>query len=93
MKVTAELSLYPLGSENPIAKVIAFIGDLEGNPDIDMVVNQVSTQLRGELDDVLTVIGNAMRNAFASGDAASLVVKFLNADLPIAAPPDLSRSL
>jgi uncharacterized protein YqgV (UPF0045/DUF77 family) len=92
MKVTAELSLYPLGGENPIAKVIAFIGDLEGNPDIEMVVNQVSTQLRGELDDVLAVIGNAMRNAFATGDAASLVVKFLNADLPIMAPPDLSRS-
>ncbi len=88
-RITAELSLYPMGGD-PIAKVIAFIGELEGGRDIEITVNQLSTQLRGELAEVLALVGRATERAFAAGGPDALVVKILNADLPISEPPDLS---
>ncbi len=88
-RITAELSLYPMGG-NPIARVIAFISELEGSENVEIIVNQLSTQMRGELADVLALVGRATERAFAAGGPDALVVKILNADLPIGEPPDLT---
>jgi hypothetical protein len=45
--------------------------------------------VRGELDVVLEVLGAAMQRSFDGGGSQALVVKFLNADLPIGEPPVL----
>ena len=88
MRITAELSLYPL-SDDPIPTIVAFIESLTDGRDVELVVNQMSTQLRGELDVVVACVNDALRQSFASGRSQALVAKFLNADLPIAEPPDL----
>ena len=47
----------------------------------------MSTQLRGELGDVVAALGDALAASFDDGSPQVLVAKFLNADLPIAEMP------
>jgi hypothetical protein len=90
MRITAELSLYPLHAE-ALDTILTFIATLRGDPRLEIVVNQLSTQVRGELSVVMQAIAAAMQRSFAGGDSQALVVKFLNADLPIGEPPILER--
>ena len=83
MRITAELSLYPLASEEPIARITQFIRDLGRQPGIEVLTNQMSTQLRGEMKDVQQAVGTCMKAVMESGDRVVLVAKYLNADLPI----------
>jgi uncharacterized protein YqgV (UPF0045/DUF77 family) len=86
MRVTAELSLYPLQGA-PIEKILAFIATIANEPRIEVVVNQLSTQVRGELAVVMSTITTALERSFGSGGSQALVLKILNADLPIGEPP------
>jgi uncharacterized protein YqgV (UPF0045/DUF77 family) len=88
MRVTAELSLYPLQDEF-IPPIQVFIRSLEAGGRIEVRSNQLSTQLRGELDDVMTAVRDALDASFSVGGPQALVAKFLNADLPLDEPPDL----
>ncbi len=49
----------------------------------------MSTQLRGELGVVMETLRTALERSFTGGGPQALVVKFLNADLPIGEPPVL----
>ncbi len=88
MRITAELSLYPLEADY-LPRIVAFIEELAESSNVEIVVNQMSTQLRGGFADVTSVLNRALENSFADGRAQALVVKYLNADLPISEPPDL----
>jgi uncharacterized protein YqgV (UPF0045/DUF77 family) len=87
-RVTAEMSLYPLQGQ-PLDKILAFIETIRGEPRLEVVVNQLSTQVRGELDVVMGTITKALERSFATGGSQALVLKVLNADLPIGEPPVL----
>jgi uncharacterized protein YqgV (UPF0045/DUF77 family) len=89
MRITVELSLYPLQGA-PVEKILAFIETIRGDDRLEVVVNQMSTQLRGELGDVLEVLRTALERSFENGGSQALVAKFLNADLPIGEPPVLT---
>jgi uncharacterized protein YqgV (UPF0045/DUF77 family) len=91
MRVTVEMSLYPLG-EQPIEKILAFIDTIRSDGRLEVVVNQLSTQVRGELREVMAVLTAAIERSFGTAGSQALVVKILNADLPIADPPVLERS-
>jgi uncharacterized protein YqgV (UPF0045/DUF77 family) len=88
MRVTAEMSLYPLQGE-PLDKILAFIEAIASEPRLEVVVNQLSTQVRGELGIVMSTIAMAIERSFAGGGAQALVLKILNGDLPIGEPPIL----
>jgi uncharacterized protein YqgV (UPF0045/DUF77 family) len=88
MRVTAEMSLYPLQGQ-PIDKILAFIETVQQAPRLEVVVNQLSTQVRGELVDVMGTLTTAIERAFGAGGSQALVLKILNADLPIGTPPVL----
>ena len=88
MRITAEMSLYPLQGQ-PLEKILAFIETIEGDARLDVVVNQLSTQVRGELDVVMGTITKAIERSFDGGGPQALVLKILNADLPIGEPPTL----
>jgi uncharacterized protein YqgV (UPF0045/DUF77 family) len=90
MRVTVEMSLYPL-QEQPLDKILAFIEAVRRDPRIEVAVNQMSTQLRGELVDVMAILTTAIAASFRAGGSQALVLKILNADLPIAEPPVLER--
>ena len=88
MRVTAEMSLYPLQGQ-PLEKILAFIETITSDARLEVVVNQLSTQVRGELGAVMSTITTAIERSFEAGGAQALVLKILNADLPIGDPPVL----
>ena len=88
MRVTAEMSLYPLQAQ-PLEKILAFIAEIASDARLEVVVNQLSTQVRGELGVVMAVLTAAVERSFGAGGSQALVLKLLNADLPIAVPPVL----
>ncbi len=88
MRVTAEMSLYPLQGQ-PLEKILGFIDIVKADARLEVVVNQLSTQVRGELDVVMSVLERAIERSFAAGGSQALVLKVLNADLPIGEPPVL----
>ncbi len=89
MRITAELSLYPLASEEPVARITEFVRDLRKQPGIELLTNQMSTQLRGQMEDVQRAVNVCMKAVMESGDRVVLVAKYLNADLPIKSLPRL----
>lgn len=91
MRVTAEMSLYPLAGQ-PLEKILAFIDTVQSDDRLEVVVNQLSTQVRGELVDVMAVLTAAIERSFGAGGSQALVLKILNADLPIAERPVLEQS-
>lgn len=88
MRVTAEMSLYPLQGQ-PLERILAFIETIRADGRLEVVVNQLSTQVRGELAVVMRVLELAIERSFGGGGSQALVLKILNADLPIASPPVL----
>lgn len=89
MKITVELSLYPLGSTHPIEEIVEFISAVRGDARIRVVVNQMSTQISGDLEDVMSILTEAMQRSFGLGGKQVVVAKFLNSPLPILEAPVL----
>jgi len=70
MKIVADMSLYPL-KDGPIPTIIEFIEELQGRDGIEIVTNQLGTQLRGEFDAVTGAINHCM---FKTMTASNTVV-------------------
>lgn len=97
MNITAEISLYALDAAFK-DRVIDFIEDLRSEPGLEVLTNQVSTQLRGDFEAVTGALnramGRAMREAAAGrGPTVAFVVKYLSSDLPTSKAPSLDREL
>jgi len=88
MKITAELSLYPI-SDDAISIIKAFIFDLRRREGVEIVTNQLSTQLRGEFEAVTGAVNACLRRVMEAEGTVVLVAKYLNIDLPIARMPEL----
>jgi len=86
MRVTAEISLYPL-TEDYLPAIEACIRALQDQPDVEVVVNQMSTQLRGELGAVMGTLERALRLCFDAAGTRVVVAKILNVDLAIGESP------
>jgi uncharacterized protein YqgV (UPF0045/DUF77 family) len=89
MKIVAEMSLYPL-KDGAVPDIIDFIRELRQQDGIEIVTNQLSTQLRGEFDAVTGAVQNCLRRAMAAPNTVVLVVKYLNVDLEIGRAPTLT---
>ena len=89
MKIVADMSLYPL-KDGPIPEIIEFIEDLREQADIEIVSNQLSSQVRGEFEAVTRAINHCMRKAMAASNTVILVVKYLNIDVEIGQAPSLT---
>ena len=88
MEITAELSMYPLDA-NYKPPIIDFIMDLRQQPGIEIVTNQLSTQLRGSFEDVTRAINRGMEKAMQENHRVVFTVKYLNTGLEIAQVPRL----
>jgi uncharacterized protein YqgV (UPF0045/DUF77 family) len=88
MQLTAEISMYPLRAGYE-AVIIDFIHRLRAQPGVEVVTNQLSTQLRGSFTDVHAAIGEAMRETMQNPAAVVFVVKYVNAGLDISREPDI----
>ena len=89
MRITAEMSLYPL-KDGPVPEIIDFIRELRAQQDIEIVSNQLSTQIRGEFEAVTGAINHCMRRAMTAPNTVVLIVKYLNIDVEIARAPSLT---
>lgn len=83
MKLTAELSLYPL-QEDYIPVIDSFIVDCNKDPGLTVVTNAMSTQICGEHDQVFDIVSRALRQSFQRNGKQILVCKFIPAELDIA---------
>ena len=89
MVIVADLSLYPL-KDAPIPDIIGFIEDLQSQDGIEVVTNQLSTQVRGEFEAVTATVNHCMEKVMAKPDTFVLVVKYLNVDVEIDQIPSLT---
>lgn len=79
MTVSVEVSVYPL-TENYKPTVKAFIKLLSENENLQIKVNGISTQIFGQLNEVMPSLEKAIRSCFET-QKASVVIKFLGTDL------------
>jgi len=78
MKITVDISLYPLTEEFiPIIK--GFINTLEQYSGITVSRNNISTQISGEYDTVMQLLQNEIKPIFEQHRSV-LVMKFLAGD-------------
>lgn len=89
MNIVADMSLYPL-KEQPIPTIIEFIEELQEQEGIEIVTNQLSTQLRGSFEAVTTAVNRCMERAMQAPNTVVLVVRYLNVDLEIGRAPTLT---
>ncbi len=92
MKIVADMSLYPL-KEGPIPDIIEFIRELQVQDGIEIVTNQLGTQLRGEFEAVTGAINHCMRKAMKATNTVVLVVKYLNINVELERAPSLTPPL
>ncbi len=77
MRVAVDISLYPL-SEDFIPPIDDVIDRLNTYASIEIETNAMSTQLRGEYDDVMGALQKEIGTTFASVPKAVFVIKILN---------------
>lgn len=77
MRVAVDISLYPLTDDfiPPIKDVIERLNAYES---IEVVTNPMSTQLRGEYDDVMAAISQEVKTSFETLPKAVFAIKILN---------------
>jgi len=77
MKVALDISLYPLADDfiPPIQDVIERLNQHDG---ISVVTNPMSTQLRGEFEDVMSALQQEVKITFEQTPKAVFAIKILN---------------
>ena len=77
MKVAFDVSLYPLNEEfiPPIQDVIERLNSHDG---IEVLTNRMSTQLRGEYNDVMAALHKEIGTTFERVPKAVFAIKILN---------------
>ena len=77
MRVAVDISLYPLDADfiPPIKDVIE---RLSAYPDLEVAKNPMSTQLRGDYDDVMAALNKEIKATFNSVPKAVFAMKILN---------------
>jgi len=77
MRVAVDISLYPLADEF-IVPIEDVIGRLHAYPSVDVVTNAMSTQLRGEYDEVMDVLKREIKGTFEQCPKAVFAIRILN---------------
>jgi len=77
VKVAVDISLYPLDAEfiPPIQDVIE---RLNTHAELEVVTNPMSTQLRGDYDDVMAALNSEIKTTFDRHPKAVFAIKILN---------------
>lgn len=82
MKLTAEMSLYPL-REDYIPAIEAFIAAANDHGGMKIVTNAMSTQICGEYDQVFTLLREELRRSYQQYGKQVLVCKLFPGELGI----------
>ena len=79
MLVSVDISLYPL-KESFIPPVDNFIASLKKYKNIEVRVNNMSTQIFGQYNIVMDILKKEINNTFLSEDNVVLNIKVVNGD-------------
>jgi len=79
MKISIELSLYPLHPEYK-SIIKGFIQRLKDYESVDTVVDGMSTKVFGEYDRVMTILNAEMKRVFDGPDKVVIIMKCFNGD-------------
>ena len=77
MQVAVDISLYPF-QEDLIPPIRDVIERLNSDPELDVVTNPMSTQIRGEYDKVMGLLQTEIKTTFEQLPKAIFVMKILN---------------
>lgn len=77
MHIAVDISLYPL-REDFIPPIDDVITRLKTHSSINVVTNSMSTQLRGEYNDVMAALHKEIGTTFANVPKAVFAIKVLN---------------
>ena len=77
MKVAVDISLYPL-QDDLIPPILDVIERLKLCDELYVDTNAMSTQIRGEYDDVMAALNEEIKTTFESLPRAVFVMKILN---------------
>ena len=77
MRVAVDISLYPLDA-NFILPIQDVIARLNSYDKLDVVTNPMSTQVRGEYDDVMQALQAELRTTFERVPKAVFAIRILN---------------
>lgn len=80
MKVTVEISMYPL-ADDFLRGIVGFIEALNSHPELEVHTNPTSTHVYGEYETVMNLLAREMQSAHQSGGQASFVMKVLAGDV------------
>jgi len=76
MQIAVDISLYPLSADY-VPPIKAFIERIGRHPRLSFEYNSLSTQVRGELDDVFAALKAEIGATFAGPDRAVVVLKMV----------------
>jgi uncharacterized protein YqgV (UPF0045/DUF77 family) len=76
MRAAVEISMYPLVGDY-IPPIQAFIDRLNTYAELKVLTNTLSTQIWGELDRVMAILGEEMQRSATSGPQLIFVMKVL----------------
>ncbi|MBT4522880.1 MAG: hypothetical protein HOC23_23010 [Halieaceae bacterium] len=82
MKLTAEISLYPL-KEEYIPIIRDFINALHEHGDMKIVTNAMSTQICGDYERVFALIRQELKASYQRSGKQVMVCKFIVGELDI----------
>lgn len=88
MKITVDISMYPLDADNK-PPIKAFIRKLRTFKGLELVTNQMSTQISGEYDDVHSAINACMRESMEQQNKVVFIARYLNVSMDISRLPDI----
>ncbi len=87
MKLTAEISLYPLADQY-LDIVKDFVRGLRRHEKLTLITNAMSTQVCGDYDDVFQAVSNELRASHERSGKQVLVCKFIIGELNIEDLPE-----
>ena len=82
MKLTVEMSLYPL-QEDHVPVIEAFIQAAREHPDLAIVTNAMSTQVSGDYDTVFGLVHEGLASSYRQYGKQVLVCKFIPWELDL----------
>jgi len=76
MEVSVDISMYPLQKDFE-APILAFISALEKEASVEVVRNELSTQIHGDYKTIMTLLEKEMFSVFTEIPDSIFVLKFV----------------
>ncbi|HEY9189636.1 MAG TPA: hypothetical protein VIM88_02090 [Sulfurovum sp.] len=76
MEISVDISMYPLQREFE-APILAFIAELEKEPSVEVVRNELSTQVHGDYKVIMALLEKEMFSVFTEIPDSVFVLKLV----------------